>query len=119
MKKTIAFAAAAVLALGMAGAASAHAKLVKSDPPVGGQPSDLKNLALTFNEEISGKLSGADVKDASGAKVVSAAMTDQKNKGLMVMLQAPLKPGAYKVEWHVVASDDGHKTTGVLPFTVK
>jgi methionine-rich copper-binding protein CopC len=46
-------------------------------------------------------------------------MIDQKNKGLMVMLQAPLKPGAYKVEWHAVASDDGHKTTGVLPFTVK
>ena len=110
---------ALAFAAGMAGAASAHAKLVKSDPPAGGQPTDPKNLELTFSEEISSKLSGADVKDASGAKMVSAAMADQKNKGLMVMLQAPLKPGAYKVEWRAVASDDGHKTTGVIPFTVK
>jgi methionine-rich copper-binding protein CopC len=119
MKKTILCAAAAVLALGFAGAASAHAKLVKSDPPAGGQPKDKSNLALTFNEEISGKLSGADVKDAAGAKVASTSMTAEGNKGLMVMLKAPLKPGDYKLDWHVVASDDGHRTAGALPFTVK
>jgi methionine-rich copper-binding protein CopC len=110
---------ALILAAGMAGAASAHAKLVKSDPPAGGQPTDPKNLALTFSEEISGKLSGAEVKDAAGAKVDSTSMADKDNKGLMVMLKAPLKPGAYKVDWHAVASDDGHKTTGAIPFTVK
>lgn len=110
---------ALVLAAGMAGAASAHAKLVKSDPPAGGQPKDKSSLELTFSEEISGKLSGAEVKDAAGAKVASTSMADQGNKGLMVMLKAPLKPGDYKVDWHAVASDDGHKTTGVLPFTVK
>jgi methionine-rich copper-binding protein CopC len=110
---------ALVLAAGMAGAASAHAKLVKSDPAAGGQPTDPKALQLTFNEEISGKLSGAEVKDAAGAKIASTSMTDQKDKGLMVMLKAPLKAGDYKVDWHAVASDDGHKTTGTLAFTVK
>ena len=118
--KTIASAALALtLALGFAAEASAHAKLVKSDPAEKGQPTDNKNLELTFSEAISGKLSGADVTDAAGKKVASTAMADQDNKGLMVMLKEPLKPGDYKLDWHAVASDDGHRTTGILNFSVK
>ena len=107
------------LAFGVAAEASAHAKLVKSDPAANGQPSDPKNLELTFSEEISGKLSGAEVKDAAGKTVASSAMVDQNGKGLMVMLKDPLKPGAYKIDWHAVASDDGHRTTGTLAFNAK
>jgi methionine-rich copper-binding protein CopC len=118
--KTVASAALALtLALGFAAGASAHAKLVKSDPPAGGQPKDAKNLELTFSEEISGKLSGATVKDAAGKTVASTSMVDQDNKGLMVMMKDVLKPGAYKVDWHAVASDDGHRTNGTLAFNVK
>ena len=29
-----------------------------------------------------------------------------------------LKPGAYKLQWKVLASD-GHMSSGVIPFTVK
>ena len=29
-----------------------------------------------------------------------------------------LKPGAYKLEWHVLASD-GHMSKGEVPFTVQ
>jgi methionine-rich copper-binding protein CopC len=118
--KTFASAALAMtLALGFAAEASAHAKLVKSDPPANGQPTDKKNLELTFSEEISGKLSGAELKDAKGAKVATTSMIDQGNKGLMVMVKEPLKPGAYKLSWHAVASDDGHRTTGAVNFSVK
>jgi len=118
--KTFASAVLALtLALGFAAEASAHAKLVKSDPAEKGQPSDKKNMELTFNEEISGKLSGAELKDASGAKVATTSMVDQKNKGLMVMAKEPLKPGDYKLAWHAVASDDGHRTTGTVNFSVK
>ena len=49
----------------------------------------------------------------------STAMADQENKGLMVMPKEPLKPGDYKLDWHAVASDDGHRTAGTLNFTVK
>ncbi len=115
--KTIALALS--LTLGFASGALAHAKLVKSNPPAGGEAKDKSNIELTFSEEISGKLSGAEVKDAAGAKVASASMADQANKGLMVMMKAPLKPGDYKLDWHAVASDDGHRTTGTLAFTVK
>jgi methionine-rich copper-binding protein CopC len=116
-------AAAGLLALaavaGLAAPASAHAKLVKSDPPQNGQPSDKTDLELTFSETLSGKLSGADVVDAAGKTVPASSMLDQNNKGLMIMLADPLKPGAYKVNWHAVSSDDGHRTTGVVDFSVK
>ncbi|MEI9891672.1 MAG: copper resistance protein CopC [Caulobacteraceae bacterium] len=116
--KTIA-ALALTLALGFTAEASAHAKLVKSDPPANGEAKDKSNIALTFNEEISGKLSGATVKDSSGAVLASTTMVDQKGKGLMVMLKAPLKAGDYTLDWHAVASDDGHRTNGALAFSAK
>lgn len=117
--KTLAAALALALAFGFAAEASAHAKLVKSDPPANGDAKDNKNIELTFSEEISGKLSGAVVKDAAGKTLASSAMVDQNGKGLMVMMKDPLKAGAYKVEWHAVASDDGHRTTGALAFNAK
>jgi methionine-rich copper-binding protein CopC len=112
-------AAAAALALGMASGAQAHAKLVKSDPPSGGVAKDNKTLELTFNETISGKLSGAEIKDAAGKKVAATSMVDQGGRGLMVMAKSPLAAGAYKAAWRAVASDDGHRTTGSLAFKVK
>src|SRR3569833_834852 len=108
MKTFLAGAVALSLAFGLAAEASAHAKLVKSDPPANGEAKDNKTLELTFNEEISGKLSGAVVKDSAGKAVASTSMVDQKGKCLMVMMKDPLKAGAYKVDWHAVASDDGH-----------
>ena len=118
--KTLASAALALtLALGFAAEASAHAKLVKSDPAENGQASDKKTLELTFSEAISGKLSGAELKDAAGATVATTSMVDQHDKGLMVMAKEPLKPGEYKLAWHAVASDDGHRTTGAVNFSVK
>lgn len=119
MKTISAAALALTLGLGTASVALAHAKLVKSDPPAGGEAKDKSNIELTFSEAISGKLSGAEVKDSAGAKVASTSMADQNNKGLMVMTKAPLKPGAYTLDWRAVASDDGHRTTGTLAFTVK
>lgn len=123
MNRLVTHMAAATLALtaaaGFAVQASAHAKLVKSDPPQNGQPSDKTDLELTFSETLSDKLSGAEVVDASGKAVSASSMLDQDNKGLMIMLANPLKPGAYKINWHAVSSGDGHRTTGAVPFTVK
>ena len=119
MKTTIAAALALTLAFGFAAEASAHAKLVKSDPAANGEAKDKKTIELTFSEEISGKLSGAAVKDAAGKTVASSTMVDQNGKGLMVMMKEPLKAGDYKLAWHAVASDDGHKTTGALAFSAK
>jgi len=117
--KTLAAVLALTLALGFAAEASAHAKLVKSDPAANGEAKDKKTIELTFSEEISGKLSGVVVKDSAGKTVASTSMVDQNGKGMMVMLKEPLKAGDYKADWHAVASDDGHKTTGSLAFNAK
>jgi methionine-rich copper-binding protein CopC len=118
--KISALALGAALALAVGGSAFAHAKLVSADPAAGGvakaQPS---SIDLTFSEEISGKLSGAKVTDGAGAAQAASTMLDKSAKAMMVMFKAPLAAGTYKVDWHAVASDDGHKTTGTYSFTVK
>jgi methionine-rich copper-binding protein CopC len=35
------------------------------------------------------------------------------------VFSGPVMAGAYKISWHAAAADDGHKSTGVLAFTVK
>ncbi len=120
MKTLSRLALALVLTGAAAGAASAHAKLVSADPKAGGvakgQPS---SIDLNFSEEVSDKLSGAEVKDAAGKALPSSTMLDKSSKSMMVMFKAPLAAGSYKVDWRAVASDDGHKTTGTYNFTVK
>jgi methionine-rich copper-binding protein CopC len=115
--------AAAGLALAALAAASAqaHAKLVGADPSAGGvaRPG-LESLSLAFSEPVSAALTGATVTDARGAAVPSSARLKPKTDAtLLVMLKAPLKPGVYTVAWRAVASDDGHRTTGVYSFTVR
>jgi methionine-rich copper-binding protein CopC len=111
---------AVALALAPLAAAQAHAKLVSSNPAAGATVAPTSSIDLGFSEEISEKLSGAAVSDASGAKTPTAAMLEPNDpKGLMVMLTHPLKPGVYTVAWHAVASDDGHRTQGSFSFTVK
>ena len=111
--------AALALALTMAavGAASAHAKLTKADPAVNGVSGPTNMVHLNFNEEISGKLSGAEVTDAKGTVVQSTASAE--GKLMMLMFKTPLSSGKYSVAWHAVASDDGHRTEGKYSFSVK
>jgi methionine-rich copper-binding protein CopC len=119
MKTYATLALGLALSLTAAAAAEAHAKLVKADPPANGAAKAPQSIDLTFSEKISGNLSGAVVKGADGKPIAGSAMTDNGGKGLMVMLKQPLKPGAYSVAWHAVASDDGHRTTGAYTFTAR
>jgi methionine-rich copper-binding protein CopC len=101
-------------------AASAHAKLIAAEPAIGsaakGAPSA---LALMFSETISAKLSGATISAADGKPIAASPALAASGKRLTLTLRAPLKPGAYVVDWHAVASDDGHKTTGTYKFAVR
>jgi hypothetical protein len=107
------------LALAAAAEAQAHARLVSADPPINGvAKAPPQNLDLLFSEKISEKLSGAVVKDPSGKVIPAITMTEKAEKGLMVMMRQPLKPGVYSVSWHAVASDDGHRTEGTYTFKV-
>ena len=121
MNKTLAkFGFAAVLAVGLAGQAFAHAHLKSSVPAdkstVAAAPTELD---LTFTEGLNLKFSGVTVTSPDKAAVKTGdAMLMQGDTVLMVPISETLAAGTYTVEWHVL-STDGHKTTGNYTFTVK
>jgi methionine-rich copper-binding protein CopC len=116
MRIGLALALTAVLAV----SAQAHAKLVGSMPAADSVVAGpVEHLDLVFSEEIAGKLSGAVVSAMGAAMPSSAKLDPMSARKLDITPQHPLGPGAYKVEWRAVASDDGHRTTGTFSFTVK
>ena len=116
----IVLAASAVLVLSGAVAAFAHAHLVRATPAVGGTVHTPPNeVTLRFSEKLEPAFSSVVVRDSSGNQVDKADGTvDKGDRTLMrVMLQQPLAPGVYKVEWRAVSADT-HKVEGDFTFRV-
>jgi copper resistance protein C len=116
---TIILGAAVACGVG-AGSAFAHALLDHAVPGVGATVSSSPNeLMLTFTEALVPAFARVQIATAGGAPVAAGkAMLDPADpRTLHVRLSQPLKPGAYKVTWHVV-SVDTHRTDGSYAFTV-
>jgi methionine-rich copper-binding protein CopC len=111
-----AFAAATLL---IAGQAAAHAALVKSDPPANATVTAPRTISLTFNEALTPAFSGFDMAMGDGMKMKVKTKVSKDKKTITGVPTGPLMAGAYKVNWHAAAADDGHKTAGTLAFTVK
>ena len=109
----------AVLVVGGASAAQAHALLRSATPPVGGTvtvaPSE---VLITFSEGVEPKFSTIEVREQGGARVDRAdphiAAGGQTHLAVNLM---PLKPGKYAVSWSAI-SVDTHHTEGKFVFTV-
>jgi methionine-rich copper-binding protein CopC len=116
---TIILSAAFACSLAATGA-FAHAFLDHAVPGVGatvsGSPSELK---LTFTQSLVPAFASVQIATAGGAPVSAGkATSDPADPAtLHVRLGQPLKPGVYKVTWHVV-SVDTHRTEGTYTFTV-
>ena len=101
-------------------AAFAHAFLDRAIPAVGstvqGSPGELR---LAFSEAIVPAFAGVQIATKDGAPVEAGkpAIDPSDPAVLHVRLARPLKPGVYKVTWHVVAVDT-HRTDGSYSFTV-
>jgi copper transport protein len=117
----------AALALGAGAAmlllaqpASAHADLVRSDPPDGSVLAHAPGAArLWFSEEISPKFSSARLVDRTGATITgSRAQVDGGDPRQLTVDLPSLGAGSYGLVWRVLAEDDGHTTGGVVVFTV-
>jgi copper resistance protein C len=112
--------ASAVLVLSGAVPAFAHAHLVRAIPAVGGTvhagPSE---VTLRFSEKLEPAFSSVIVRDAAGKQVDQGdATVDKGDRALMrVLLQQPVAPGVYKVEWKVMSADT-HKVNGDFTFKV-
>jgi len=119
MKRICTLASGLALCVLVSPLALAHARLVSADPPVNGAAkTPPHSIDLHFSEEISGKLSGVTVRGADGRILSTMTMLSKDGKQLTVMLKQPLGAGTYMVEWHAVASDDGHRTSGTYKITV-
>lgn len=119
----IALLLALTLSLGLFGIASAHAKLVSSDPAAGARLTAAPDeVSLEFNEEISSKANESffTVADASGAEVGRGVLDteDLDRKTLTGALKSGLGDGIYTVSWQVVTPEDNGKTEGSFAFGV-
>jgi methionine-rich copper-binding protein CopC len=112
--------AVAALVVSWTGAAEAHAFLRHAVPLVGSTiPTAPPELTLDYTEGVEPRFSSVVVQDAQGQRVdkddLHVAPSDGKR--LVIGLQ-PLKPGTYKVQWHVT-SVDTHRTDGGFSFSVQ
>jgi copper transport protein len=116
--KTCAVLAALVLLVAPS-RASAHAVLVRSSPPPGGQLSAAPAaVSATFSEPLNLSLSRLTLLGPDGRVVTGA-------RGAVGATRLTLKPrrrlarGVYQVRWHSVSSDDGHALDGSYYFGVQ
>lgn len=101
--------------------AGAHAELKSSNPPNGAAlATPPASVVLQFDEEITARYSTARLVDGTGdtvAGVVQRISADGRTLTLS-LAKVSLPDGAYGVQWHNVAADDGHAETGALAFSV-
>jgi copper transport protein len=100
--------------------ASAHANLVRSDPPNGSVLAHAPSVArLWFSEEISAEFSSARIVDHHGAAIAGSHVQAGGGDPRQLTVELPsLGKGTYGLVWRVLAEDDGHATSGVVVFTV-
>jgi copper resistance protein C len=97
--------------------ASAHAILVRSEPPMKGAvaPGSVA-MEFRFNSRIDAARSRLTLVRPDRSQAVLSILPDGSENVLLA--RADLSPGAYAVRWQVLAMD-GHITRGEVPFTVR
>jgi copper transport protein len=107
---------AAAAALSLPGAASAHARLVRSTPAdravLATAPTEAR---FVFDDDVTGASGNRAVRNGDGSVLAGKAHV-VRGRTLVVPLQR-LRNGDYTVLWRVV-SDDGHLISGVIAFAV-
>ncbi len=103
-----------------AGMALAHAKFVSSTPADGARTTPgLREIVLTFSEELSLDQSSAQVLTSSGAVLAGVtAQVDKADRMKITVQTPPLESGSYTVKWTAVTEDDNASTFGSFTFSV-
>ena len=96
----------------------AHAVLMESTPQ---KNSTVKGpdveIALRYNVRIDGGRSRVQLIGPDGAQT-TLPLAKQSTLDVLQCKASGLKPGAYKLAWHVLAND-GHMSKGEVSFTVQ
>jgi copper transport protein len=112
-----------VLFLAAAGApltVSAHANLVRSDPPAGAVlPKAPQVVVLEFSEDLDAHFSKVKLVDASSQVVVEGpGAVDPAAPRVLHLDLPPLQQGSYSAIWQARSAMDGHVTEGSVGFSV-
>ena len=110
--------AAVAAALMLPSAAAAHARLVSSTPAAGSSGASPRAISLTFSEKMAPAFSTFEVVNAAGVKTPVRTTVSEDGRTLSAPVVRPLAAGAYVINWRL-ASSDGHRMTGSVPFTVR
>ena len=111
--------AAGLVSAALAQQASAHARLIRSDPKAGATVAAPKALKLSYSESIVAAKSSVSVTGPGGAVATGALAVDPASpRNVTVPVTAALKPGAYKVHW-TMTTEDTHTMKGDFGFSVK
>ena len=96
----------------------AHALLMESTPRLNSTVKGPNvDINLRFNVRIDGGRSRVRLVRPDGT-ILPLTLASQVKPDVLQTHAGGLKPGAYKLEWQVLASD-GHMSRGEIPFTVK
>jgi len=109
----------AFLSMCGAGAAFAHAQLIRATPAAGGAVSTTPSeVVLRFSETLESAFSSVVVRDAAGKQIDKGdAHVETRDRAIMKISLPPLSPGVYKVEWQALSTDT-HKSNGDFTFRV-
>ena len=106
-----------LLVAGLSQVCWAHAILMDSTPKLNSTvQGPAFDVNLRFNVRIDGGRSRVKLVAPDGA-ISTLALASQTTPDTLQTHATGLKPGAYKLEWQVLASD-GHMSKGEIPFTV-
>ncbi len=107
-----------VASMALPALASAHARLIHSEP-AGEQvlPDSPRAVTLSFSEPIEDALGTIRVFDGAARRVDAGETTRAGSSVLTTGLKGTLAPGTYTVSWRV-ASADGHPIDGAFVFHV-
>ena len=120
MRRPVTLAAlTAALLLGLAGPASAHAKVVATSPTAGSTVTGtLTKVSVTFDEAVTLVPHALKMTTDLGIPVnLESATLSADHKVLSANVQDNLTAGHYAVAWRVQA-DDGHLETSTFSFLV-
>jgi len=110
---------AATAALFTASPAFAHAKLLRSTPAAQARVAAPKTIALTFSEKVVPAFSTFElVMVGHDMKVPVKTTVSRDGKTITGTPQGRMMAGPYKINW-TIASSDGHRMKGEVPFQVR
>jgi methionine-rich copper-binding protein CopC len=117
------FAAGTLLA---SAGAEAHPRLTASNPAAGAVARNVRSVRMQFSEALVPAFSGGELimtgmpGMAARRPMPVAVRSVVANGGRTLVLTgtAPLRPGLYRVNWHVV-SRDTHRMAGGFSFAVR